>query len=191
MPYAVLRLMRSFSALFYLVPYSACSMAFVADGFGPTGSGHAGLNTFPFLIDVSTSPLTSSFVLRYAVFSHRHSDNRPPSFPSPQSNMQCIHRLACPSESFPPNIVPAAESISSLVCVRRRLLLIFYINPPHFPVCSTRSMGNSLIYVKTTGLHGAGHSVDTMDAIVQASTLPVKIYLDKINKLGNYESILP
>ena len=45
--------------------------------------------------------------------------------------------------------------------------------------------------VETTGLYGAGHAVDTMDAISQALLLPVKIYLDEIDKLGNYESILP
>ena len=33
--------------------------------------------------------------------------------------------------------------------------------------------------VDTTGFHGAGHAVDTIDAISQASSLPVKIYLDK------------
>ena len=45
--------------------------------------------------------------------------------------------------------------------------------------------------VQTTGLHGAGHAVETMDAISQAPSLPVKIYLDEIDKLGNYESIFP
>ena len=47
------------------------------------------------------------------------------------------------------------------------------------------------ILVETTGFHGAGHAVETMDAISQAPSLPVKIYLDEIDKLGNYESILP
>ena len=45
--------------------------------------------------------------------------------------------------------------------------------------------------VKTTSLHGAGHDVETMDPISQALTLPVNIYLDEIDKLGNYESIFP
>ena len=45
--------------------------------------------------------------------------------------------------------------------------------------------------VETTGLHGAGHTVETMAAINQVPPLPVKIYLDEIDKLGNYESILP
>ena len=44
---------------------------------------------------------------------------------------------------------------------------------------------------ETTGLHGAGNAVDTMDAIIHAPSLPAKIYLDEIEKLGNYESILP
>ena len=52
-------------------------------------------------------------------------------------------------------------------------------------------MVNSLIYVETTGLHGAGHAVETMDADSQAPSSPLKIYLDEIIKLGNYESILP
>ena len=43
--------------------------------------------------------------------------------------------------------------------------------------------------VETTGFHGAGHAVETMYAIIQAPSLPVKIYLDEIDKLGNYESI--
>ena len=45
--------------------------------------------------------------------------------------------------------------------------------------------------VETTGLHGASHAVDTMDAISQSPSLPVKIYLDEIDKLVNYESIFP
>ena len=45
--------------------------------------------------------------------------------------------------------------------------------------------------VETTGLNGAGHAVETMDAISQALSLPVKIYLDEIDKLGNYEYIFP
>ena len=45
--------------------------------------------------------------------------------------------------------------------------------------------------VETNGLHWAGHAVETMDAISQAPQLPVKIYLDEIDKLGNYESIFP
>ena len=92
---------------------------------------------------------------------------------------------------FPPNVLPAAESLSSLVRVRRRLLFVFYIEPPHFPGCLTRSMGNSLIYIETTSLHGSGHAFEKMDTIIQSLLLPVKIYLDEIDKLGNYESILP
>ena len=52
-------------------------------------------------------------------------------------------------------------------------------------------MGNSLIYVEITSFRGGGHAVDTMDADSEASLSPVKIYLDEIDKLGNYESILP
>ena len=52
-------------------------------------------------------------------------------------------------------------------------------------------MGNSLIYVETDGFHGAGHAVETMDADSKAPSSPVKIYIDEIDKLGNYESILP
>ena len=47
-------------------------------------------------------------------------------------------------------------------------------------------MGNSLIYVKTTGFHGAGHAVEIMDVISQAPSLPEKIHPDEIDKLGNY-----
>ena len=192
-PYAVLRLMQSFSTLFALVPYSAFSMAFVAAGFCPTGSGHCGSNNFPFLINVSTSPQLSSFVLRYAVVSCRHSDNCPPLVPvtAVKIDLQRVQRLAFPSKSFPLNGVLAAESVSYLVCVRRRLLLVLCIKPPHSTGCSTRSMGNYLIYVETNGFHRDGHAVETMDAKSQAPSLPVKIYLDEIDKLGNYESILP
>ena len=45
--------------------------------------------------------------------------------------------------------------------------------------------------VETTGLHGVDHAVETMDTISQAPLLPVKIYLDEIDKSGNYESIFP
>ena len=50
-------------------------------------------------------------------------------------------------------------------------------------------MVNSLIYAKTTGFYGSGNVVETMDSISQAPLLPVKIYLDEIDKLGNYEFI--
>ena len=49
---------------------------------------------------------------------------------------------------------------------------------------------NITIFVETTGFHGAGHAIETMGAISQDPSLPVKIYLDEIDKLGNYESIL-
>ena len=101
--YAMLRLMRSFSSLFNLVPYFACSMAFVAAGFGPTRSGYAGSNTFPFRINVSTSPPPSSFVLRYSVVSRIHSENHPPSFPFLQSNLTC--------SAFSASLVPAKSSL--------------------------------------------------------------------------------
>ena len=52
-------------------------------------------------------------------------------------------------------------------------------------------MVDSLIYVETTGLHRAGNAVETMDEISKAPSLSVKIYLDEIDKLGNYESIFP
>ena len=45
--------------------------------------------------------------------------------------------------------------------------------------------------VETTGFHGDGHAVNTMDAESESPSSPVKIYLDEINKFGNYESILP
>ena len=35
------------------------------------------------------------------------------------------------------------------------------------------------ISVDTTSFHVAGHAVETMDAIIQAPSLPAKIYLDK------------
>ena len=46
------------------------------------------------------------------------------------------------------------------------------------------------VFIETTGLHGVGYAVETMDVISQALLLPVKIYIDEIGKLGNYESIL-
>ena len=68
---------------------------------------------------------------------------------------------------------------------------LFYIEPLHFPGRLTYSAGNSPISVEITGFYGAGHAVETMDAISQSPLLPVKIYLDEIDKLGNYESDLP
>ena len=50
--------------------------------------------------------------------------------------VQCFART---SESFPPNGVPAAESFSSFARVQRRLLLVLFVIPPHFPGCLTRS----------------------------------------------------
>ena len=47
------------------------------------------------------------------------------------------------------------------------------------------------LIVDTTDFCGAGHAVETMDSISQAPSLPVKIYLDEIDKLRNYESNLP
>ena len=48
-----------------------------------------------------------------------------------------------------------------------------------------------VMFVDTTGFHGASHAVETMDAISQAPSLPVKIYLDEIDQLGDYEYIFP
>ena len=111
--------------------------------------------------------------------------------PNPAATKAMLQAEYGTRESSPPNVVPAAKSISFLVCVRWHLLFVFYIEPPHFPGRLNRSRGNYLIYVETTGFHGSGHAVDTMDAISKAPSLPVKIYLDEIDKLGNYECILP
>ena len=46
-------------------------------------------------------------------------------------------------------------------------------------------------FVERNVLQGSVHAVETMDTISQVPSLPVKIYLDEIDKLGNYESILP
>ena len=35
------------------------------------------------------------------------------------------------------------------------------------------------LIVDATGFHRSGHAVETMDAISQGPSLPVKIYLDK------------
>ena len=48
--------LRSLATCVSLVPYYACKISFVATGVGPTGFSHAGSKTFPFRIDVSTSP---------------------------------------------------------------------------------------------------------------------------------------
>ena len=50
---------------------------------------------------------------------------------------------------------------------------------------------SATIIVETTGFRGAGHAVETMDAYSKDPLSPVKIYLDEIDKLGNYESISP
>ena len=83
-PYSVLRLMHIFSTLFSLVSYSAFNMAFVEACVVPIGTVHVCSKTFPFRIDVSTSPPPSIFVLSYAFVNLRHSENHPPSFPSLQ-----------------------------------------------------------------------------------------------------------
>ena len=140
--------------------------------------------------DVAAAFKLHAQVCRRMPYTFRESSPLVP-FPTVELDLQRVQRLACPSKSFPPNVVPASKSLSSLVCVQRRLLFAFYIEPPHFSGRSTRSKGNSLIYVDTTSFHGDSHAVETMYAISQALSLPVKIYLDKIDKLGNYESILP
>ena len=75
---------------------------------------------------------------------------------------------------------------------------MYGISPPNISYMDPRDTGYMYIhrsryltiFVKTNGLHGAGHAVETMDAISQSPSLPVMIYLDEIDKLGNYESIL-
>ena len=122
-----------------------------------------------------------------------HAGNCTPSFLLLQSNLTC--------SSFSASVVPAKSSLQTLFPPLNPFPLLFssdgalsslfYIKPPHFPGRSTFSAGNSLIYVETTGFRGDGHAVETMDATSQALLLPVKINLDEIDKLGNYESILP
>ena len=55
--------------------------------------------------------------------------------------------------------------------VQRRLLLVLHVETPHFNGRSTRSVGNFLEYVETTGFYGAGHTVDTMYATSEAPEL--------------------
>ena len=43
-------------------------------------------------------------------------------------------------------------------------VLVLHVETPILHGRSTRSVGNSLIYVNTTGFDRAGHAVDTMDA---------------------------
>ena len=51
--------------------------------------------------------------------------------------------------------------------------------PPDTFNNTNQLMTTHQITVDTTVFHRAGHAVDTMDAIIQAPPLPVKIYLDK------------
>ena len=116
-PYAVPRLMWSFPTLFDIVPYSSCSMALVAAGFSLNGSSHASSNIFQFLFDVLTSPPPSSFVLRYAVVSCRHSNNHPPSFLSLKSNLTC--------SVFNALLVPEKASIRTVLLLPNPFPLLF------------------------------------------------------------------
>ena len=142
-------------------------------GLGPTGSGHAGSNTFSLRIEVSTLLPPSSFVLRYAVVDCKHSENRPPlvPFPAVKIDLEGVQCFARPSKSFPPKSVPATESFSSFVRIRQSLLPVLHVEPPHFPGHLTCIVGNFLYYVETTGLDGAGHAVETMDAASEALVL--------------------
>ena len=78
----------------------------IGKGFGSTGSGHGGSNTFLFQINVLTSLPPLSFVLRYAIVSLTHSDNRPPSLHYPQSNLTC--------SAFSALLVPEKASLRKL-----------------------------------------------------------------------------
>ena len=112
-------------------------------------------------------------------------------FPIVELDLQRVQHLACPNERFPLNGVTATESLSYFVCVQCRLLLILHIKPSDFSRRSARSTGDYLIYIETTSFPGAGHAVEKMDADSEAPSSPVKIHLDEIDKLGNYESIFP
>ena len=105
------------STLFALVPYSACSMSFVAYVFSPTGSGHARSKPFPFLIDVSMLPPPSSFVLSNDIVSRRYSQNRPPSFPSPQSKLAC--------SAFSASLVPSKVSLRTVFSLPNPFPVLF------------------------------------------------------------------
>ena len=98
--YAMFRLIRIFFTLFYLVPYSAFSIAFVDAGLGSTGSGPAISKTFLFLIDVLTSPPPSSFVLSYAVVNHKYSENCPTLF---SQTRPVARSVLCLSQKKPPS----------------------------------------------------------------------------------------
>ena len=63
------------------------------------------------------------------------------------------------------------QILSLFFCVRRRLLLVLHVKPPHFLGRSTRSVGNFLDYFETTGFDGAGHAVETMDPFSKALAL--------------------
>ena len=123
-------------------------------------------------------------MLRYAVVSRIHSKIRPPlvPFPAVKFDLQRIHRLTCPRETSLRTLFPPTNPFTLLFASDGAFYSFFYIEPPHFTRRSTRSMGNPLIYVEKTGLHGAGHAVETMDAISQAPLLPAKIHLDEIDK---------
>ena len=147
-------------------------MVFVAAGLGPNGSVPAGSKAFSFRIDVLTSLPPSSFVLRYAVVTRKHSENCFPFFPSPQSNLNWSALIA--------SLVPAKTSlrmlfllpnIFPLFCVRRCLLLVLHVKPSHFTGRSTRIVGNLLDYVEIAGFDGAGHAVETMDATSKSLAL--------------------
>ena len=116
----------------------------------------------------------SSFVLRYAVVTRRHYENRLPSFTSPQSNLTCsaLSASLVPEKSSLRTVFPLTNPITFLFASDGVSSLFFTSNLPISPGRSTRSVDNFLDYVKTTGFDGARHAVDKIDATSKALELP-------------------
>ena len=168
--------------------YSACNMAFMAYGVGLTKSIHAGSKNFPFRIDVLTSSPPSSFVLRYAVVTCRHSKNRPPSLPSPQSNLTCSELID--------SLVPAKPPLQTVFLIPNPLLFLFASDgalsslfTSNFPILPGRLTRSIML----RQLIPKGPAMPLRQYIQTARPwrYPVKIYVDEIHNLGSYESILP
>ena len=140
----------------------------MASGVGLTRSGHAGSKTFPFRIDVSTSPPPppSSFVLRYAVITRSHSENRPPLFPSPQLNLTCSALIASlvSAKASLRKVFPLTNPLPFFFRARWRLLLILHVKLPQFPRAFNSWYTNLLEYFETTDPEGASHAFEVMDA---------------------------
>ena len=142
------------------VSYSACNIAFVASVAGPVGFCHAGLNTFPFLIDVLASPPTSSFMIKYRPSLSDSPKIIPPcSLPCSLTSRAAYLGPCSSPRTLPLDGVSAHVSSSFPVCTLRRLLFGLELELPHLPGCQTCSVVISNLCLDINGCSQRGPGV--------------------------------